>query len=164
MDLQQSQGDSSEKVTRHKKLKQPQRPISPASVEVTDEFIAEHSLEVTQAISLKETWATGPKRLAAATSEDQHPKSRRRYSSLCSDSFEDIDDKWKKESDCELLTETLPREPEPEPKLIERKKLKIYDMPKSTVTSKYIDFKIQTFIDDKSELSLQILIRKGNKK
>ncbi|KAF8787121.1 hypothetical protein HNY73_008749 [Argiope bruennichi] len=72
MDLQQCQGDSSEEVTRTQEVKTVPRPISPASVEVTDEFIAEHSLEVTQAISLKENLGNWAQALAAATSEDQH--------------------------------------------------------------------------------------------
>ncbi|KAF8788574.1 hypothetical protein HNY73_006602 [Argiope bruennichi] len=38
----------------------------------TEDFIAEHSLEITQAISLKETWANWAQALAAAKDEGQH--------------------------------------------------------------------------------------------
>ncbi|KAF8789915.1 hypothetical protein HNY73_007817 [Argiope bruennichi] len=76
MDLQQCQGNSSEEVTRTQEIKTVPRPISPASIEVTDEFIAEHSLEITQAISLKENLGNWAQALAAAKDERTAPSSQ----------------------------------------------------------------------------------------
>ncbi|KAF8784134.1 Nucleic-acid-binding protein transposon like protein, partial [Argiope bruennichi] len=72
MEIQQGQGNPSEEIARNEVSVTVPRPISPTSIQVTDEFIAEHSLEITQAISLKENLGNWAQALAAATSEDQH--------------------------------------------------------------------------------------------
>ncbi|KAF8789867.1 hypothetical protein HNY73_007776 [Argiope bruennichi] len=69
MDAQPFQATNSKvKDQRSNETMKEQRPTSP-SIQVTDEFIAEHSLVVTQAISLKENLGNWAQALASAKSE-----------------------------------------------------------------------------------------------
>ncbi|KAF8778964.1 hypothetical protein HNY73_015638 [Argiope bruennichi] len=48
------------------------RPTSPSSIQITEDYIAEHSLEITQAISLKENLGNWAQALATAKDEARH--------------------------------------------------------------------------------------------
>ncbi|XP_055949259.1 constitutive coactivator of peroxisome proliferator-activated receptor gamma-like isoform X2 [Argiope bruennichi] len=86
MEIQQGQGNpSEEEIARNEASVTVPRPISPTSIQVTDEFIAEHSLEITQAISLKENLGNWAQALAAATSEDQHTQVKKEIQQVLED-------------------------------------------------------------------------------
>ncbi|KAF8784154.1 hypothetical protein HNY73_011618 [Argiope bruennichi] len=76
MEMQQCQNSGDEEA-RTEEIKTVPRPISPSSIEVTEDFIAEHSLEITQAISLKENLGNWAQALAAAKDEGQHLQVKR---------------------------------------------------------------------------------------
>ncbi|KAF8789853.1 Nucleic-acid-binding protein transposon like protein [Argiope bruennichi] len=77
MEFQQCQGHFNEVDSRSEENSTVPRPISPASIQVTEEFIAEHSLEITQAISLKENLGNWAQALAAAKDQGQHLQVKR---------------------------------------------------------------------------------------
>ncbi|KAF8785045.1 hypothetical protein HNY73_010641 [Argiope bruennichi] len=73
-----TQGTSMEVIKENKD----QRPISMSSIQITEDYIAENSLQVTQAISLKETLGNWAQALSAAKTEKKHIQVKKEIAQL----------------------------------------------------------------------------------